>query len=458
MIADRRRVAAVRAAVSGGGAVGVQPGHAPPGPWVAGSGGDQVAAVVGVGPARTRPRRRGSPDRPCRADQGMVMLISAARLGPLSRPDVRPFLVPSFSPAGPDPGSPGPLPPGPLPPGPLPPGPLPSVSSGPALPPGWLLVSPSSPGSAAVRLSRSCSRSRKARTRSSSSVPGTPAARRSRARCSTCCQDASASSGASSRAITPALPESSPELPDVRLPLAACCRFLLPPGPGPAPGGVRRTGACPRSWSRPSRPGPSSALAASAADRTRVSSSMIRRSTGCSFPAPSAAKQRGSRSATVQRVVHLPGGRLPGQVQLVGQLVGGELVPAALTRVAAGELPDRGHRQPRRPRFHPPPGADDADQLVFGQAREPGTALTADSVQDRGQQHPGRQVLVRPPMGELVRVELPGRQAQEQALLPRAAPSRSSFPSRSSGGMELPGSSPSSGLGNGSWRMSYRPS
>ena len=129
-------------------------------------------------------------------------------------------------------------------------------------------------------------------------MPGIPAARRSSARCSTCCQEASTSSQGSSRAIIPAFPDGSRNVCTYafRRP-ASFCRAA-------ASGSSFRTMRCAADRSFPNVSAPAvpasaaSAVAASSADRIWVSSSMIRRCTGCSEPAYSAARHRGSRAAT----------------------------------------------------------------------------------------------------------------------------------------------------------------
>jgi len=145
---------------------------------------------------------------------------------------------------------------------------------------------------------------------------------------------------------------------------------------------------------------------------------MIRTWTGWRRPAASAAKVAGSRRATGDglRVVHLRGSGGHGHVQLVGQLIGGELLHAALTGIAGGELTDRGHHVPRGAGFQPAARGDDADQLVI---RQPGQALpglAGDGVDDRGKQRIRRHVRSRAGLGKLIGVQGTSGQAQEQAL------------------------------------------
>jgi hypothetical protein len=119
-------------------------------------------------------------------------------------------------------------------------------------------------------------------------------------------------------------------------------------------------------------------------------------------------------------VVHLRGCGGVRQVQLAGQLIGGELRRrVALAGITRGELPDRGQQVPGDAGFHAADRGDDADQLVI---RQPGQALpvlAGEGVDDGGQQRVWRHVRGGTGLGELVGVQGPGGQAQEQALLRR---------------------------------------
>jgi hypothetical protein len=118
------------------------------------------------------------------------------------------------------------------------------------------------------------------------------------------------------------------------------------------------------------------------------------------------------------RVVDLPGGGLPGQVQPAGQLVGGELGPVALlTAAAGGELPDRGQLGPGDPGLHPARGGDDADQLVIGQRGQPVSVVAGESVHHGSQQRARRHRVGFAVLGEPGHVQVLGGQAYEQALL-----------------------------------------
>ena len=86
-----------------------------------------------------------------------------------------------------------------------------------------------------------------------------------------------------------------------------------------------------------------SARAASSGDSTRVSSSMIRTCTGWICPAASAANVGRQPGGDRGRVPHLLRRRLRGQVQLEGQLIGGELISRPGPGMPGGVLRDRGH-------------------------------------------------------------------------------------------------------------------
>jgi hypothetical protein len=119
-------------------------------------------------------------------------------------------------------------------------------------------------------------------------------------------------------------------------------------------------------------------------------------------------------------VVHLRGRGGVRQVQLAGQLVGGELGRrVALAGITRGELRDRGQQVPRDAGFQPTDRGDDADQLVIRQPGQPLAVLPGYGVDDGGQQRVWRHVRSRAGLGELVRVQGPGGQAHEQALLRR---------------------------------------
>ena len=78
---------------------------------------------------------------------------------------------------------------------------------------------------------------------------------------------------------------------------------------------------------------------------------------GGTCPAASAAKVRGEPTADLAGVLHLPGRRQRGQVQLGGQLIGGELILQAGAGVAGGELGDRGQQRPAASTRPAPPAA-----------------------------------------------------------------------------------------------------
>ena len=123
---------------------------------------------------------------------------------------------------------------------------------------------------------------------------------------------------------------------------------------------------------------------------------------------------RRHRSGVIQ--LHRRG---PGrQVQLTGQLVGGELRPCDLIPPPRRELPDRLQRVPRDPRFQPPDRGDHPDQLIIGQRRHPCPVRAGDRVDNGGQQRIRRHLPGRAGLREPVRIKRPGRHRQEQALPP----------------------------------------
>ena len=117
-------------------------------------------------------------------------------------------------------------------------------------------------------------------------------------------------------------------------------------------------------------------------------------------------------------VVQLHRGGPGRQVQLAGQLIGGELRPGDLTAPPGGELRDRGQRVPRDPGFQPPDRGDDPDQLIIGQRARSGPVRAGDRVDDGGQQRIRRHLRRRAGLREPVRVKRPGGHGQEQALRP----------------------------------------
>ena len=115
-------------------------------------------------------------------------------------------------------------------------------------------------------------------------------------------------------------------------------------------------------------------------------------------------------------VVHLAGGRQRGQVQLIGQLIGGELILRAPAGVPGGELSDRGHQRPRRTGLQPPGGGDDPHQLVIGQPGQPGAVLAGDGVHDGGEERAGGHRVGGGALGEPGQGQLLGREGHVQAL------------------------------------------
>ena len=286
-------VAAGCAAVGGGGAVGVQRGDAPPGAGVAGRRGGQVPGVGRVDDAVPADLGRGG-GLAGHADHGTVMVTSAARLGPASAPG----------------GPPWPLPPGPLAdratgppagtaawtaatrvrrrflPGRCPAGrPWPASRPGPGRARrGWCGVLAAGPGRRGRGALPGCRGSR----RRAGPAPAAPHAARRRA------PHRRAVPGRSSRRSRTAPGTSARTRSAARRPSAGPPRR----GPGPGPAGAPPTAVSRTSAPPPSRPAPHQRSPRRAADRTWVSSSMIRRCTGCSEPAYSAARHRGSRAAT----------------------------------------------------------------------------------------------------------------------------------------------------------------
>jgi hypothetical protein len=116
-------------------------------------------------------------------------------------------------------------------------------------------------------------------------------------------------------------------------------------------------------------------------------------------------------------VVHLRAGRGHGQMQLVSQLVGGKFRrDRPLGGRPGGELGDGGQHVPRGARFQSATRRDDADQLVIRHAGQALPVLPGDGVDNRGQQRVRRHVRGRAGLGELVGIQRPGGQAQEQPL------------------------------------------
>jgi hypothetical protein len=163
------------------------------------------------------------------------------------------------------------------------------------------------------------------------------------------------------------------------------------------------------------------------------------------------------------RVVHLLPGRQRGQVQLGGQLVGGELILRPSAAVAGGELPHRGRQGPGVAGFHPPGRGDDPHQLVIRAPGQPFAFFAGDGVHHRGQQRAGRHGVRPAALREPGQGQLPGGQAHVQALpQARAVPGRAVpvllRPRTLPGRGEPPGSSPSGpGSENRSWGMHRRP-
>jgi hypothetical protein len=107
-------------------------------------------------------------------------------------------------------------------------------------------------------------------------------------------------------------------------------------------------------------------------------------------------------------------------VELIGQLVGGELAaPGGACGAAGGELADGGHLGPGDPGLEPPRGRDDPHQLVIRQPGQPFPVLADQGVHHRGQQRPGRHGVRLAVLGKPGHIQLLGRQAHEQALLSR---------------------------------------
>jgi hypothetical protein len=88
----------------------------------------------------------------------------------------------------------------------------------------------------------------------------------------------------------------------------------------------------------------------------------------------------------------------------------------ALLCRAGGELAHRGHLGPRVPRLLPPGGGHEPDQLVIRQAGQARAVLARRHFHDGAQHRSWCHVRGRAGLGELIRVEVPGGQTQEQAL------------------------------------------
>jgi hypothetical protein len=152
-----------------------------------------------------------------------------------------------------------------------------------------------------------------------------------------------------------------------------------------------------------------------------VSSSMIR-----TWRVDPAREQRGEGpgqpAGHLVGEVHLPGRGQRGQVQLCGQLVGGEMILQAGAGVAGGELRDRGRQRPGSAGLQPPGGGDDPHQLIIGQARHPRTVLAGHGADHGGQQRARRHRVRGAALGEPGQGQLLRRQGHVQALLGRALP------------------------------------
>ena len=131
---------------------------------------------------------------------------------------------------------------------------------------------------------------------------------------------------------------------------------------------------------------------------------------------------RGDRAGEVD----LFGGRQRGQVQLIGQLISGELrlaaARAAERPAAGGELPHRGHLRPRVAGFDPLRRGDDPYQLIIRTPRQPPAVLAGHRMHHGAQQRAGRHRVGFAVLREPGQVQLLSGQAHVQALLGRALP------------------------------------
>ena len=240
-------------------------------------------------------------------------------------------------------------------------------------------------------------RSRKARARSSSMPPSSPALRSSPAHERIRWSHASTSSGGSSRPIRAALPESSAHRSTRAVRAAASRRCLALPG---AASITARASAdrSPPGVGRPARPRTAaSTAAASPSDRYWVSRTISSALARVMSPAGQRAQRRAEPGGQVPRCGQQPAGLGPGLAQRVGQLGAARRhvprhpgpEPGGAATGLAGERP----RGPGLPRSPPPrAGGVQREHLIGGGLPDPASsAAVSSSCPGGGAADPGSQ-------------------------------------------------------------------